>query len=620
MTTSKDLCPLSFLAFKNRGHTYIRAYRNVWMPKKLDENGHVVTKARSAPAEQHQVGALLPSGKVKVSKKFLEKFPDFAGSDWYFLNHELVDEETFFANTPDPAESAAQHDVAEHCQEPADVSCDDDDSEDCGNVSIPEVKNFLPHYALAGLAYKNGTTDALKSVFGKDQAMQWRDWAIYQILAKGSADCFEYWAQDQYLSNTSSKMDGRSISKLLQSCSPDKWDKFWKLRFERAQNQSKDRNGNRLVRFCAFDSTSISTYGDLQLAAYGHAKQNPELKQINLATIVDQFTGDIVYAFVYEGSISDKATYNYVYERMESAGFPMNEIMLITDRGYYSAANANEMLKNDAHYLSGAPIAIKSVEERWILKEGSSIQDMPQFWDNVNQVAHITKTEHWSIPNEPTKVTYTHIIYDPVRAQESKIALNNLLTQTLDSLNKSLPVDKQALSSAKPYLKQVDNPDGNPHMKADKIWVFNQENIERHHKRAGFYMIKTDVVSDPVTAVTLYRMREIIEQGFDQLKHQVNGHRLRVQEHSHLGKLFAFVLAMSLRIAIRFNADMHKERVPNSRVEIPSNSLDTLFAKLNRIKVRRPDQKHKWQVDLVPKSVRDWLVVLFRTVPPPSHL
>ena len=67
MTTSKDLCQLNFLTFKNRGHTYVRAYRNAWIPKKLDDKGNVIRKAGSAPCEQHQVGALLPSAPPAFS-------------------------------------------------------------------------------------------------------------------------------------------------------------------------------------------------------------------------------------------------------------------------------------------------------------------------------------------------------------------------------------------------------------------------------------------------------------------------------------------------------------------------------------------------------------------------
>lgn len=612
MTTSKDLCQLNFLTFKNRGHTYVRAYRNVWIPKKVDDKGNVLKKAGSAPAEQHQVGALLPSGRVKISKNFLKKFPVFEGVDWYFLDRQLVDEETYYSKTPDPVEQAAQQTAepeTDHVQTQQQKSVDA--INEAASFSGPEVKNFLPYFALASLAQANGLFDALKEVFGKQDAICWRDYAIYQILNGGSADCFQYWAMDQHLPNISAKMDGRKISKLLQGCSQEAWDRFWKARFDQAKKIDNANGDERLVRFCAFDSTSISTYADWTPAAYGHAKQDSDLKQINLATVMDQLTGIIVYAFVYEGSINDKATYSYVYSRMQQAGFPMNEIMLVTDRGYYSSGNAYEMLKNNAHYLSAVPIAKDSVEEKWIIEQGDSIKDMPHFWDNVNQVAHFRRQEKWKLPDGSFKETYTHILFDPDTAQEAKSSLNNLLTRTVDSLNKGLSVDQQAFNSARPYLKQIPNPDGKQHMQVEKIWVFNQPAIERHHKRAGFWVLKTDVVDDPVVAVTLYRMREYIEQGFDQLKNEVNGRRLRVQERSHLGKVLHFLLAVSLRVNARFRFDHHKQLVPCSKLEIPSNSLDTFLARINRYKIRRMNPSQQWLLDLVPKSVQSMLNVMF---------
>lgn len=52
---------------------------------------------------------------------------------------------------------------------------------------------------------------------------------------------------------------------------------------------------------------------------------------MNLATVLDQLTGHIVYAFAYNGSINDRGSYSYIYERMKQAGFPMDQIMLISD-------------------------------------------------------------------------------------------------------------------------------------------------------------------------------------------------------------------------------------------------------------------------------------------------
>ena len=78
------------------------------------------------------------------------------------------------------------------------------------------------------------------------------------------------------------------------------------------------------------------------------------------------------------------------------------------------------------------------------------------------------------------------------------------------------------------YLRQEINPKSEPNKEARKIWVVNQDEVRRFKNRAGFFIIKTDVISDPTQALALYRQRNTIEMGFNQLKNQLGGRRLRV--------------------------------------------------------------------------------------------
>ena len=49
------------------------------------------------------------------------------------------------------------------------------------------------------------------------------------------------------------------------------------------------------------DNTSISTYSEtIPVAKYGHAKRDPDLKQINYTFVCDQADGEIVFAHAYE--------------------------------------------------------------------------------------------------------------------------------------------------------------------------------------------------------------------------------------------------------------------------------------------------------------------------------
>lgn len=139
-----------------------------------------------------------------------------------FYNRQLVDEETYDKITASqiPSETpqeGSDTDVIESAQA---------DSEDT-DVPEPTSKSFLPYFALSNLARKCGITNSLTSVSGKGRK-QFLYYALYLLLTSGSADCYEDWAFHQLLSAESEPMNGRDISKLLQLCTDEAWDKFGK--------------------------------------------------------------------------------------------------------------------------------------------------------------------------------------------------------------------------------------------------------------------------------------------------------------------------------------------------------------------------------------------------------
>ena len=612
MATSTDFSSFRFTAITNHGRRYVRAYRNIWVPKQTDAEGNVIRKGYSKPEVQIQVGPLLKSGRVKISDGFLLKFPEFDGVDWYLCKGSLVDEDTYYEMTKEDPETQQASP-----NEPVAGTADDGDGDDPPEERELNTRSFLPYFALANLCKECGITAALEQLFSRKQAMQWGSLAIYQLLCGRSADCFEEWALNQYLPEAAEQLDGRTITPLLQGFTEKDWDRFWKLRYEHSKKAVTTGPRHDGPHYLAFDSTSISTYAGIDDAAYGHAKQNPELKQVNLAVVFDQLSGDVVYAFIYEGSINDRATYSYIVERMTGAGFPMGEIVLVTDRGYYATFTAQKLLDEGVHYLSGVPIAKGSKEEKWILEKGWQITDHPVFLDAENEVACHTLTEQWSLRDNPKKETYTHVYYDPISAGAVKLGLNKVLVTTLDSLNKGITVDRNDMDKARPYLKEINDPAGDPHKQPRRIWVFNDEEIQRHHRRAGFFVVKSDIVSNPMLAYRLYGMRWGIEQGFDQMKNEINGRRLHVQQRSYRGKVFVYLIATALRMKIRYNLEQYRLRFPNSKMSLPGNSVTKLLMRMDRYKVSRNRSTEKWLCDMIPKKVREWLRVLFQCGVPP---
>ncbi len=613
MTSSKDLCDLSFLSFDNRGRRYVRAYRNAWVAQELDKDGKVLKRGYSKAKEQHQVGTLLDSGQVIISEKFTNKFPQFLGNDWYLCDGALVDEETF-----DKHQGSQKQDAPAQEKQDEDTALEKSEVDDEDDVvSEPTSKSFLPYFALSNLALKCGIAASLRSTFGKKDGRRFLDYDIYLFLESGSADCYEDWSFHQLLSADSEPMDGRAISKLLQLCSDEAWDKFWKERYEHSKAINQAPMNKKISRFCAFDSTSISTYSVMDDAAFGHAKQDANLKQINLAVVFDQFSGDLVYAFTYDGSINDKATYAYAIGRMTQAGFPMDEIILITDRGYYSNFNSNTLLNESVHFLSGVPISKNSVEEKWILEKGRDIQDNPLFWNAMYETSYFTLASDKWVVDGVERQTYTHIYYSPRIATEQKAEFNNMLTKTLDSLRNGQPVDPQQMQQARPYLQKVPKADSNIHKEVEKVWDFNPEPIRRFQARAGYFVLKSDIVDNPITALSLYRLRNGIEQGFDQLKNSLGGRRMNVQNKAHKGKLLCVLIGTALRLMIRYNYERHQYLHPSSTVQIPGNSVTKLMRQLDRVQVTRKRSNEAWLCGLLPKRMREWLGILFECPAPP---
>lgn len=329
-------------------------------------------------------------------------------------------------------------------------------------------------------------------------------------------------------------------------------------------------------------------------------------------------TGHIVYAFVYNGSINDRASYSYIYERMKMAGFPMDQLMLVTDRGYPSNAMLNTLINDNSAFLTGCPIAANSSEEKWILGPGRQLDGMAHARDYVHKVFFHTKVIQWRKSNGTTAKVYSHLYFDPEHATAAKYSLIDSVLKVLDDLKEGKKVDQRSFQEARPYIKEIPDPKGSIHQKIKKIWAIDQDAIDRTVYRLGWLNIKSNVIEDASVAIELYRLRGVIEQGFDQMKNQLPGRRLRVTEASHLGKLFAFLLACDLRLQIRHNLWRQQTLNPNRKMELPGNSINKLLASMNRYTVFRNRSCEPWLLDLLPKKVRDWLTCLFKVEVPPK--
>ena len=222
------------------------------------------------------------------------------------------------------------------------------------------------------------------------------------------------------------------------------------------------------------------------------------------------------------------------------AGFPMQEIVLVTDRGYSSNAGVNDVLKEGAHFLSAFPITKGSNLEKWIV-EHSQFMSLPTVWRSSIDLGAHTETEKW-IDGKIEKTVYVHYYYDSAVASEVSKELNVKIAKVVDALNNGQKVDDNLMRAVKAFIKKAPHPDSKHNVKSVRHWVILEKEVLRYFARAGFFVLKSDCFSCAEQAYRFYKMRGCIEQGFDQLKHAIDGRRLRVTERSYRGRLLEYLM------------------------------------------------------------------------------
>jgi transposase len=140
---------------------------------------------------------------------------------------------------------------------------------------------------------------------------------------------------------------------------------------------------------------------------------------------------------------------------------------------------------------------------------------------------------------------YVHVYYNAKKAVDERAAFMRKVEQWRRELE-----DKPVKENAKHYEKYFDVSETPKRGRRIKP---REDAIREHAKSAcGYFVLMTNDIKDPVDALRLYRDKDCVEKGFDDLKNALDMKRLRV--HSSLtmeGRLFVQFLALALSAGIR---------------------------------------------------------------------
>ena len=349
-------------------------------------------------------------------------------------------------------------------------------------------------------------------------------------------------------------------------------------------------------RYLALDSTAISTYSmTINDAAYGHAKQNPELEQVNFTLGVDYLSGDVCYAYESEGSINDKALYPHLLLDMKNNGYELKDTVLVTDRGYESIYNIQRLLNVDVNYVCGVPLSENSVKALFN-KHKASLDD-PAFLNGNLEVSARTVEENWHRQTEYGELALKaslHLYKYPLLAAGQVISLQKQIENVLLKKDQGLTVHSEDWNAVKKYICE----------NKDKQWVKNHNQLSEYLTTAGCFAIRSNCINDPFECLSIYKQRQIVETAFRQMKVAIGANRFRCTQTSYIGKLLVFVLAQSIRMKMYFTVKANQQL---KTIKLPGDSLDKAQAILKGLMAVRPPSKAIWTGRPISKKARDVL-------------
>lgn len=556
--------------YVRKGHTYVEAYRNEWDPE----------KKRSRIAQRKYVGVLdTTTGRVRLGKKYLSENPQYEGKILYYEDKQLVE------RTP------------EEVQEELDKR-------------VPSPLNDVVSYGASAacwlVAQQSGMLEDLKKTFGAEVGADLLRLAVYQYLDGGSMDCFEQWASQHWLPKART-FSGQRISEMLSKITHQDITSYLKLRnhrcvehFNKVKTQAEElkKPGPRF-RYLALDSTALSTYSvTISSAAYGYAKQNPELRQVNFTLGVDHLNGDVCYAYESEGSITDKSVYPHLMMDLHHNGYNLQDTVIVTDRGYQSIYNIQRLLDIEINYVCGVPLTEESVKQ--LFERYKSSLSNPAFLNGRLKVAARTSKELWEKATDSGPLhlsTSLHLYKYPELAAQQAISLHQKIEEVLEKKNSGEKLHSADWSRVRNYIVENNK----------NVWVKNIKGLEEFLTRAGCFAIRTNCIEDPFECLAVYKQRQIVETAFRQMKVLNGNNRLRCTERTYVGKLLLFVIAQSLRMRMLYTVKENEQRLD---LDLPGDSLDKAMAMLKGIMAIRPPSKAVWAGRPISKKARDILELL----------
>ena len=509
--------PSMFINRTGKGkYAYVMVYKSVWDKEKKN----------SRRVGSEKVGSIIggqADGEVKFNESFIDKYPDLVHFKVFHRNKkfefEAINEELYTVK----------------------------------NKTATTSLHAGATFALDCIVRPSPVWKALSEVFAHHAtAHKLLSLAYYMVLnANNTMHYYDVFAEKTWLPYQKI-MSESTISRLLQKISADDIERFLSRLTELYIKEGVFKTGKEL--FVALDSSSISTYSTLlSKAEYGKNKDGVNLRQINILMLVEQMTGLPIYYRLYDGDVPDVSTVrNTIASHCRLFDNDENKFVFVTDRGYISNANIDDFIRNNLSFVTNTRVASTKFIQTTIDKYKTNFTN-PNYYNRfINQYV-FTEEAMWDYDSFPVKgrkqqkkdkiKVFLHMYYDR-RIYESHL---ETITFNLTSVRDKILEQKELL----PYEQKLREDYIIENDKSKDVTI-NIAKVEEHLKYAGFRVLLTDTVKDPILAHRIYSERNCVEYAFNTLKSRLSCNRFGVSNNRSLeGKAFVQFLATSISTMVR---------------------------------------------------------------------
>jgi len=388
-------------------------------------------------------------------------------------------------------------------------------------------------YLLDSIGKKLGIVDDLKFCFPNDYE-QILSLVYYLIMEdKNPLFRFEKWGAIHKHPHGKDISSQRS-SELLASITPDTQAEFFR------------RQGKRRIEkeYWAYDTTTISSYSETLLQVqHGKYKGCKHLPQIKLLLVFGEESRLPLYYRKIAGNTPDSKTVKNYLAELDVLG--LNKTKVVMDRGFFSETNINGLYKEHIKFLIGAKISLKLVRQALdeVYDEIRSFEN----YSSKHDVYGYTVPSEWDyeqkrpykgdVLKEKRRI-YIHLYYNIGKAAEDERKMDVFLATLQDELLS----DNLQESHKKPYEKYFGV---NKTPKRGIRVTPKDEAIKEAKRYYGFFALVSNEKMDALTALEIYRARDVVEKAFGNLKDRLNFNRTFVSSEQTLdGKTFVEFVAL----------------------------------------------------------------------------